>query len=362
MVDYTADTATRKQDDLDRLAARSQSARRERAPSRSERSLWPWLIAAVFLALLLGMVASPWFERQVRGQMPEALRSDPAVVRDPRVDILLSRVERLEAQSSVGLAVVPGTAVAEDMAPITGRIAALEAQAAAFQSIDANIAARLEQIAIDLQRTSGVAEAGDRQVRDLFMVTVARRMLESGRPLGPVQSVLSARFSAQDTAAIDSLARWSAVPQTRETLAARLETLDSGDGATTPPTQSQGFWARLMSRLSGLVTVRDGTVAEPVETDAVAAAREALASGDIALAVARLQRAPPSAVRDQWMADARVLAAAEAALDRLETMLLDAASADASALAPAIVQPAMDPEPAPAPAAGSGAGRVPKVP
>lgn len=344
MVDYSADTAARQQEDLDRLVSRSLSARRGKASAPQERAIWPWLVAALLLALLLGMIASPWFEREVRGQMPEALQSEQSGSRDPRVDDLLTRVARLEAQPSAGLVAAPGSAAPGDMAPITGRIAALEAQAAAFQFSDATVAARLEQLAADLQRTSGVAEAGDRQVRDLFLVSVARRMVEAGRPLGPVQSALSARFSAQDAAAVDSLERWSAVPQTRATLAARLETMD--EAVVVPDTEAAaGFWDRLLARLSGLVTVRDGTVAGPVETDVLSAAREALDNGDVALAASRLQRAPPSAVRDQWLADARALVAAEAALNRLETMLLDVASADASALASAIIPPAAPPAP-----------------
>lgn len=352
MVDYTADTAARQQDDLDRLAARSLSARKTRGSPGKERSLWPWLIAGLLLALLLGMIASPWFERQVRSQMPEALQPEPLVAQDPRVDGLQSRLEKLEARPPVAPQSITGTAPSDAIVPLASRIAALEAQAAALQSTDATMASRLEQLAVDLQRTSGAAEAGDRQVRDLFLVSVARRMVESGRPLGPVLAALSARFSAQDAAAIDSLMRWSSVPHTRETLAARLKTMDATADVAAGAADAPGFWGRIMMRISGLVTVRDGTGPGPVESDGLAAARDALEGGDVALAAAGLQRAPASASRDAWLADAKALIAAEAALDRLEAMLLDAASADASALASAIVQP--PPSAAAVPATGAG--------
>jgi hypothetical protein len=345
MVDYTADTASRQQDDLDRLAARSLSARKAKAPAQRTRSVWPWFFVALLVALVLGMIASPWFERELRQQLPEALQADHSVAADPRMEDLAARVARLEARPAGALPVLPGAA--GDMAPVTGRIAALEAQAAAFQTSDATVSARLEQLAADLQRTSGVAEAGDRQVRDLFMVSVARRMVESGRPLGPVLSALSARFSGQDAAAVDSLELWSSVPQTRASLSARLETMDE-TVVTSKQAEGPGFWDRLMSRISGLVTVREQS-GEPVAADVLLGAREAMAGGDVALAASRLQRAPPSSVRDQWLSDARALLAAEAALDRLEMTLLDAASADAAALASAIVPPAVA---APAPATG----------
>lgn len=343
MVDYSAETATRQQDDLDRLAARSHSVRRATAPSRTARSPWPWLFGVVLLALLLGMIASPWFERQVRSHLPTALQPEQTpeqrVARDPRVDALISRVERLEAQPQGVSGGLAGAAALDPVAPMAARIAALEAQAAAFQATDANIAARLEQLAIDLQRTSGAAEAGDRQVRDLFMVSVARRMVEAGRPLGPVLAALSARLSAQDAAAIDSLSVWSNVPQTRQTLAARLDAMAKRADMRPAKAETPGFFGRLMERLSGLITVRDASGDAPLVTDLLAAAQDALAGGDVALAAARLETLPPSSTRDQWLGDARALIAAEAALDRLEAMLLDAASADASALASAFVPP-----------------------
>lgn len=340
MVDYTADTAARQQDDFDRLAARSMSARRIAVPKK--RSFWPWLVGALLLALLVGMIASPWFEQQVRRQMPGALQAEQPVARDPRVDALLSRVEQLEARTAAGPAAAHGADVAHNLETVTGRIAALEAQAAAFQSSDASIASRLGQLALDLEQAGNLAEAGDRQVRDLFMVSAARRMVEKGRPLGPVQSALSARFSAQDAAAIRSLEHWSGAPQTRASLAGRLETM--GDAMVEPArTGAPGFWERLMTRISGLVTVYDGTIAGPIDRDALADARDALAADDVALAATRLQAMPPSIVRDQWLADARALVAAEAALDRLESMLLDAASTDASALAVATVPAAAAP-------------------
>ena len=349
MVDYTADTAARQQDDLDRLAARSLSARKARSAPPKDRSIWPWMLAATLVALLLGMIARPWFERQVRSQMPETLQAEQSPMRDPRVDAVIARLAALESRPPASPDEPAAAARAigpDDIAPITSRVAALEAQAAAFQSSDASISARLEQLASDLERTSGTALAGDRQVRDLFLVAVARRMVDSGRPLGPVQGALSNRFADRDAAAIESLERWSAVPQTRASLGSRLDTMAMARVASQSVAASASFWERLKARMSGLVTVADGPADQLSKADAVLAAQDALDQGDLALAAARMQRAPASAERDEWISDARTLVAAEAALDRLESALLDAASAAAEAAVPTVLPPAQAAPPA----------------
>jgi hypothetical protein len=70
---------------------------------------------------------------------------------------------------------------------------------------------------------------------------------------------------------------------------------------------------------------------EPVQEQFLADARGAIAAGDPLLAAARLEAMPPTPERAEWIADARGLAAARAALDRLEMMLLEAPLMDPAA-------------------------------
>lgn len=313
----------------------------EAASPPARRNPWPWVVAGAAVVFSIGMIGSPWFEKQVRSQMPVALQQGPAT--DPRVDALEARVRALE-RAPQGSATAPLAGTAGAGVLLEGRVAALEAQAAALQGNDSSLVSRLGQVSEELARTSGAVAAGDRQVRDLFLLGVARRLVELGRPLGRVEALLAERFGTVDAPAVEALAGWSRVPQTRETLLARLETLNE----TLPEAAADGasWWARLKARLSGLVTVQQ-TGSGPAQPDlgAVPAARRALETGDLAIAAARIEQAPAGPGRDQWLADARALLAAEAALDRLETQLL----ADAAATMPTVQPPVNMAQPVPSP-------------
>jgi hypothetical protein len=322
-------------EESDRMGQRAPSDRGVSEPvgagRPARRNPWPWVIGGAAVVFSLGMVANPWFETQVRSQLPAPLQPESAPAFDPRVDPLEARVRALESRPA---AAVAASAQAPE-AGLEARVAALEAQSATLQGNDNSLVTRLGQVSEDLQRTSGAVVAGDRQVRDLFLLGVARRLLELGRPLGRVETLLAERFGATDAPAVDALATWSRVPQTRQTLLARLDTLDvamldvQAEGAT--------WWDRMKVRLSGLVTVqRGGNGPAPPDLGAVPAARKALSAGDLEVAAARIEQAPAGPARDQWLADARALAAAEAALDRLETQLLAEAVATMPSLQPPV--------------------------
>jgi type II secretory pathway component PulJ len=296
------------------------------------------VIAAVLLAFMLGMIGSPWFESSVRSQLPAALQAERESHLDPRVAELEARIARLEARQ------LPATAGQPGEVAMAGRLAALEAAAAALQSADGSMLDQLRQVAAEIERTKGSVSEGDRQLRGLFLVSVARRLVETGRPLGPVESALQASLGTTDPDSVAALSRWSNVPQTRATLLARLGDVEAETRDV--PVGPGGWWARLKTRLSGLVRVSNGIEQPAIDPDAAAAARAALVEGDLPLAVARLERAAPSPARTQWLADARALMAAEAALDRIEAGLLEAAALAAAQPAP---PPELPAPPGPAP-------------
>jgi hypothetical protein len=344
--------ADRPQDmDFDRASSRYASGRGVAAPEVGEqpsrRNPWPWVIGGAAVVFSLGMIGSPWFESQVRRQMPAPFQQAQVAASDPRFDALEARVRALETSPSAASG-APVAAASPTTAGIEGRIAALEAQAAALQGNDSSLVNRLGQVSEDLARTSGAVAAGDRQVRDLFLLGVARRLVELGRPLGRVETLLAERFGTVDAPAVEALAAWSRVPQTRGTLMSRLETLD----VAMIETEASGtsWWDRLKVRLSGLVTVqRSGTGPTPPDLGAVPAARKALEAGDLDVAAARIEQAPAGPARDQWLADARALAAAEAALDRLETQLLADAVATMPSVQPPVNMAPASPSPVPVP-------------
>ncbi len=307
-------------EELDRLAARSLAAREASAASAGQgggaRPIWPWVIAGLLFAFVLGLVGSPLFERELRGTLPPALQSEQVVPADPRVDGLLERVARLEAQQAKPVAGAQVPATADNLGL---RLQAVESRAVAAETNDANILARIDALAAEVARTSSAAAETDGRIRDLFLLSVARRMLEAGRPLTPIEAAIDGRFRAKDPAAVEALAAWSAAPQTRRTLEARLATV----GDLPVAADSGSWWDRLKARVAGLVTVRGETAATPDSAALLAQARTAMASGDLGLAISALSDGDwPPTVR-QWVEDARIRLAAEEALGRLETGALE---------------------------------------
>ncbi|TPE63700.1 hypothetical protein FJQ54_02260 [Sandaracinobacter neustonicus] len=331
-------------DELDRLAARSLASREaglrasrdaELAPRGGEtprraRPIWPWITAAILLAFALGLIGSPWFERQARAHLPEELRSDVTPLPDPRVSSLLDRVTQLELLArNPALPVVPQAP--QDSAAIEtvgNRLTALESQLAGQ-------AGRIDAFAAEQSRTLSQMEQEDGRLRDLYLMAVTRRMVEAGRPLTPLEPALVARYQASDQASLGALLAWSRTPQTRQTLAARLQALQLA--ADKPTAAPAGWWDRLKATLGGLVTVREERGAEPMDASArLAAAKEAMAEGDLQLAVTTLQALPQTPALREWVADARQLLAAEAALGDLESKALDTAIAHLPAAVPAV--------------------------
>lgn len=307
-------------DELDRLAARSLAAREGSTPpgARSRRSLLPWAIAGLLLVFLLGLVGSPLFERSVRSTLPPALQADQGGQTDPRIEGLMERVAKLEAERSRPVA---GAAVpAADVTGIGTRLQAIESRALAAETNDANLVARLDALAAEVARTNSAVVETDARTRDLFILSVARRMLEAGRPLTPIEPAIVDRFGTRDAAAVEALGAWSRAPQTRRTLQSRLEAV----GELPSAADTGGWWERLKARISSLVTVRGERVETADGAALLAQARAAMAAGDLELAVSALSDGDwPPAVR-QWVADARILLAAEESLGRLETAALEA--------------------------------------
>ena len=307
-------------DELDRLAARSLAAREEEAKRRGARPIWPWLISAGLLAFALGLIGSPVFERAARSHLPAELRSESVPAPDPRVGGLTERVERLEVLGARP-ASLPAQAPAADVTAVDSRIATLEMRMG-------EVLAAMNALAADQQRTSSALAMEDARLRDLFLLGVTRRMLEAGRPLTQLEPALEARYRATDSASLDALLAWSRSPQSRHSLQLRLQTLADVQAASPA---SQNWWDRLKARLGSLVTVRTEGGTKPLDFNAhIRNAREAMAAGDVTLAIAALRPLPQTADTRQWLGDAQLLLEADTALSRLEAAAINEAAAEAA--------------------------------
>ncbi|MGL6042614.1 MAG: hypothetical protein ACRC1J_01705, partial [Sandaracinobacteroides sp.] len=212
-------------DELDRLAARSQAARQDAGRLSRRGNPLPWAISGLLFAFLLGMLASPWFETQVRGTIPGALAAGQRVEADPRIEDILARLQVLEARA--GKPDRPIAAIAAPQPDFVRRLEILEALAESGREQDSAVQSRIDGLTAGLAQTGEAVAEGDARIRDLFLLAVARRMLEAGRPLTPLQASLDGRFRQNEVVSLDALRAWSLAPQTKRTLEGRLDSLEA---------------------------------------------------------------------------------------------------------------------------------------
>ncbi len=312
----------------ERIADDGEPAPPDANPARpARRNIWPWVLLGVLASFTIGVLGSPWLESTIRGHLPLSAPIPAQTAEDSRfdapdapdtLDALDARLRRLET--------APAAAIPGGEAELLARLEALEARAQSEGEAEAGVLANLQQLAAELQRARQAIDAGDAQVRDLFLLSLVRRMMAAGRPLDAVEPLLLERFRGRDAAAIEALAAWSRAPQTRETLAGRLPGLEEGDANEAGA--DGNWWQRLKAGLGRLVRVHDASGPEGLApAERLAAAEVALRRNDLDLAIRRVEELPRSAMARQWARDARLLATAERALDRLDTAVLTAALA-----------------------------------
>jgi hypothetical protein len=200
-------------------------------------------------------------------------------------------------------------------------------------------------------RAQAAHDAGDAALA--LAVLQIRRAVAAGGPFAAEYDALMA--AARDRPEIAHLAAPLAEPAktgvaTRAALAQGLRELVAPAPAITPspsPEAARAGWTdALLARLRGLVTIRrvddgGGTVAtaapagQPPPTATVNAAERALAGGDLAGAVAALDKltGASAAAAGDWLRSAHERLAVEAALDRIEAALLTAQPGNSPATA-----------------------------
>jgi hypothetical protein len=252
-----------------------------------------------------------------RGELPPAVPATPPPAAlspdlEARLDRLESALSAPGAGSASALAVIPGD--------VSARLATLEAEFRrlldAQAASDSRLAALVQELETAGLRSGGMAGAAA-HARDLFLLSAARRHLERGRPLGSFEPALRQSFGQREPSAVEALATWSRAPVSRRLLLDRLRGSEASPRTALPA--DAGFWSRLSSWLSGLVTVRRADGQDPA---VVGRAVARLASDDLDGAVALLSAAPATPALSVWLEDARRLSQAEAGLERLELLAL----------------------------------------
>lgn len=293
-------------DATERLRARLAGRPAPAAPP-PRRSVLPWVLAGSLFVFTAGMIANPWFERSVRGQLPfgkvETLVTAPITPPPASTPMALptagepagERLARTEAKIETS---------SEQLARDAERIDRLTSEVAA-------LSARVEAETGRSEAASSTAIAAADRAQGMIAVLLARQAIEAGRRLNAVEPVLRQSFAARYPQAVTAVAALGAAPVT-------LISLRRDFAGIVTPTAGAGldWWESLTDAVRSVVS-RPGE-APLVPREAAAAA---LARGDIAAAANQLRRLPEprAAAVTAWLASAERWQVGMAALTTLET-------------------------------------------
>ena len=232
--------------------------------------------------------------------------------------------------------------------------AAVERVAEQQGGLDQRIAAAEQRIArLDLQTQAAAGNAA--RAEGLLIAFSTRRTLERGNELGFLADQLRLRFGDAMPNAVRTVISFGQNPITLDRLLARLD----GLAPELAETQSEASWSRLRSELAQLFVVRRESTPSPRPQRRLDRARLFLQSGRVEAAVAEVQGLPGAANATDWVRDAQRYAAAQNALDLIETAavleprkLRDGTGRSIEQASPADAVPTVEPTPG---SAGSGA-------
>jgi hypothetical protein len=214
--------------------------------------------------------------------------------------------------------------VAEPNSDGTPQTPAQEARQAAQQveqvveqqgGLDSRIAA-MEQRLTRLDMQSQAAAGNAARAEALLIAFASRRAIERGTPLGYLADQLRLRFGEDRPNAVQTIIDAAQDPVTLDQLLAQLEGLapqldDAPEG--------EGVFTRLGRELSELFVIRREDTASPVAERRLERARRFLESGRIEAAVSEIRQLPNAIAAQDWIEDAERYAAAQRALETLET-------------------------------------------
>jgi hypothetical protein len=280
------------------------AAPRDAAPKSRRDPLL--LLFALGLIVLVGALVFLWQHPLVSPSPSPAASAAPPP--DQHLDAIDARLAALDSRITA-LEKRPASPP-PDLTALQSRLAALEQRpdplAAKVDSLGAQLAADDAKLAA-LTRDSGqITQLADRTTR-IGRIQAATAALDAGRPVGPLPDAPPAltRFATAPPPTFAAL-KQSFAPAAAAALDAR------GNTGKLP------FWQAMSDRVQAVVTVRRGD--EVLIGDSAAAviarARAALDNGDLTTATQVLGEltGPPAAAMADWLARARSLVDARAAL------------------------------------------------
>ena len=271
---------------------RTNAARRQGPPMR----FMLIAVAAAFvlgLALMWSLSRSEWFDSPVfalRGE-EQAEPVDTAIAQPSPSPSASEAASVAETRQEVAQ-------VAEQQGGIDQRVAAMEQ--------------RLARLDLQAQAASGNAARAE----GLLIAFAARRAIERGAPLGYLGDQLRLRFGDARPNAVQTILDASQDPVTLDQLLARLEGL-APTLMDAPADEGPLQW--LGRELSEMFVVRTDETASPAAERRMERARLFLESARPELAISEVRNLPNAAEARSWIEDAERYAAAQRALELLET-------------------------------------------
>ncbi|WP_241557172.1 MICOS complex subunit MIC60 [Croceibacterium ferulae] len=205
--------------------------------------------------------------------------------------------------------------------------------------------ATLEQRLARLDLRAEAAAGNAARAEGLLIAFAARRALDRGAPLGYLADQLRLRFADGHPNAVGTVIAAAADPVTLDQLIARLDGLHTRLAGAP---DDEGVWTWLRREASHLFVIRREDTPSPAAEQRLRRARLFLETGRVNSAVAEVRLLPNAASAADWLGDARRFAAAQKALDLLET----AAILDARTLRDSAGQPVEQLSPAAEPPMG----------
>jgi len=260
------------------------------------------LIGLALGAFLLGAVAT-WL-----------LAGSPGV---PSMDLFTVKNEQQAAPQAVQS--TPDATSSQAASVDESRAAQRVEQMAETQGgLDQRVAAMEQRLArLDLQSQAAAGNAA--RAEGLLVTFAARRSLERGVPLGYLADQLRLRFGDAQPNAVRTVIEVSRNPVTLDRLIAQLDGL-APTLAEAPAEEGALSW--LSRELGELFVVRRENSPSPEPRRRLQRARLFLESGRTEAAVAEVRNLPNAAGAAAWLANAERYAAAQQALELLETTAL----------------------------------------
>ncbi len=181
--------------------------------------------------------------------------------------------------------------------------------------LDSRVAA-MEQRLTRLDMQSQAAAGNAARAEGLLIAFASRRAIERGAPLGYLADQLRLRFGEARPNAVQTVIDAAQDPVTLDRLVARLEGIAP---VLNDAPADEGVFTMLGRELSSLFIVRRDNTPSPVAERRLERARLFLESGRIAPAVQEIRGMPNAVEAESWIADAERFAAAQRALETLET-------------------------------------------